>query len=216
MSTPEPTPPASPARKFGWVDFVFLALFVGAIAAVILWALSRAYASVVIDEEREPRPGVIVQSGRVYDQAKVELPPGVELVIPATRLERTDSHSPPRIEVKMRSDGRPGEVLVLIETRITDSSWPEQSRYLPRSGGGKTVWKRQTGTTLAIDVPPGFISLEYGVHPTVIFVVPPGQVVRQAPPNSPVFAGRGGDDEQSKAAGWEPVLTRPLSRVQFR
>jgi hypothetical protein len=226
VSTPEPTP-NSPARKLGRLDYFFLALFAGAFVGAVLWGLAGAppfwrvwhrfdSRSVIIDEERESRPGVIVQSGRIYSQARIELPPGVELVIPATRLEY--SALPNRhLEVKTHFDGKPGEVLVLIETRISDGGHPSESSYLPRSGGGRTVWKRQQGTVLAIDVPAGYLFVDYAVRPTVIFVVPPGQLVRQEPPTATAFADRSDDDnEKSKTAGWEAVSTHPLARGRFR
>jgi hypothetical protein len=222
VSTPEPAPVAGPARKLGRIDYVFLALFAVALVGAFVWGVCGAppvwnyldYRSVIVDEERESRPGVVVQSGRIYDQARIDLPPGVELVLPVNREWRPALEVQRPISVKTRFNGKPGEVLILLETRISDGGHPPASEYLPPAGGRK-VWKQLTGSVLTLDVAPGFTHLEGGVSPTVIFVVPPGQAVRHEPPTSAAFTGRG-NDEQSNEAGWEFVLTRPLSRSRFQ
>ena len=119
-----------------------------------------------------------------------------------------------QLDVMLRADGKPGEVLVLFETHYSERIEPGQSKDLPKAGGQR-VWKRQTGSTLTLDVQPGWRLACHACVRTVIFVVPPGQPLRYEPPGSPAFAGHA-SDEQEKATGWEFVLTRPLSRGRFR
>jgi hypothetical protein len=222
VSTPEPTPTANAAQTSGRRERIFFAFFVLVVSAVVVWGLSGApsfwtfldYHSVIV-EERELGLATF-REVRVYDQARIDLPPGVELVLPMTFRERVDdmNYTIRQLDVMTRADGKPGEVLVLTETHYSERIDAGQSRDLPTAGGWK-VWKRQTGSVLAIDVQHGSMHSCSAQTRTVIFVVPPGQSFRQEPPSSPAFAGHS-SDEQEKATGWEFVLTRPLARGRFR
>jgi hypothetical protein len=230
VSAPTP-PPDPPARKLGRVDFIFLALFFGAIIGALLWALRGATPfwdfsddGVVIDGRHETDEGNVAEYGRIYSQAQLALAPETELVLPLTQPERWDGLRP-RIAVEIRTEGVPGTVRVLIEARIGLVNHGRVPRRLRDLGRGTGVWKRQQGSVLALGVDPGWMHLTGGGESVrAIFVIPTSQRTRQEGPSSPEFVSRYKgyeapwviSNEETKAAGWEEVPLQPLSHTQFR
>jgi hypothetical protein len=223
--------PASP-QKFDWVNWGCGAVFVGGIVGMIVWGLLGAphfweYFSddSIVVKDSDEIDGVTTEYGRIYSQARVDLPPETELVLPVTRNVRT-TFLDPVIEVEVRHGGSPGEVRILTETSIGFRPSKESFR-LRDAGRGNAVAKRQIGPILALDVDPGCVHWEAGGRSVwAIFVIPPGQKVRPEPPSGAAFASRYKLNErgnywpvsrdESKAAGWEEVPLQPLSRKQFR
>ena len=228
MSTPG-SPPSFVFQKIGWVNLVSLALFIGAIAGTLIWALCGApsfwkftNASVVHENRWETLHGQFVENGRVYDQATVELAGVTELILPADRNPPAPTLGvTPEITVALRTDGEPGVVRVLLEKRQNYYGHPPESMPLIDIRERYKVWKRQAGTALVLDVDAGYRTIEGGTTIRVTFVLPPNFPVRREPVSGPFFAGRyeGGwpvANDKAKAAGWEEVPQRPFPNRQFR
>jgi len=234
MSSPPPptTPPAS--QKFDWVNFGCGVLFFGGIVGAFVWGLmgaprfwdfsdGKSGESVVVEGESEYQGGVS-EYGRIYSQAQVDLPPGAELVLPVSRVERT-TFMDPVIEVEVRADGEPGVVRILTEASVGWRPSPGKTRRLSEWGRGTGVAKRRLGSVVALDVETGHMHWELGgTRVRVIFIVPSGQKVRQESPTASEFRGsntdprflRGALQDGEKAAGWEEVPLSPLPQKQFR
>jgi hypothetical protein len=181
--------------------------------------------SIVIDERRETNGGYIVEGGRIYSQARVVVPPGVELVLPVTRNRPPDLREvTPMIEVQVRVGDEPDVVSVLTETKIALGGHFRKTIRLSDHGRGTRIVKRQVGSVLTIDVDPGHSHWENFTGVKAIFVVPPDRKVRQEPPTAAEYANRYKadpifwivPDEEQKAAGWEEVPLSPLSHRKFR
>jgi hypothetical protein len=232
MSATPPHPSTHPAQTFDWVNCILLVLFAGAVLGILVWGVLGApryweSSDIVVDEQRRTNGGYLIESGRIYDQAQVEIGPATDLVLPMTRGERPiDREVQPNITIAMRSDGKPGVVLVLIEQKISDAGHYGRSILLRDRPREPRLWKRQVGSVLALDVSPGFTSFESANLVRAIFVLPPDQKVRQEPPTSHEFTSRYKADEKGSLwpvsddagtiAGWERVPQQPLARWRFR
>src|SRR5262249_37743666 len=106
---PEPTPPGP---KWDRRRYVLAILLASVFVIPLLWLSWVRYVrdatpgddSIVIDARRKTNDGRTVVSGRIYSQAQVDLPPGTELVLPVTRMERPDPGFHPQMRVLMRTD----------------------------------------------------------------------------------------------------------------
>jgi hypothetical protein len=210
-----------------WILFASLAILLGLYQR---WLYAPWFGrdmfddSLVIEERWVTLHGRTVENGRAYDQARLELREGSELVLPVKR-DRSDqlagSQGFQDIAVEIRKDGEPGFVMILLEKQHSYHGHPPESSFLRDDRTHYKVWNRQVGSALTVDVDPGGGTIEGSSTVRVIFIVPPDQRLRQEPPTSPAFAGRYDrgwpvSDDDSKAAGWEEVPQKPLSHKQFR
>lgn len=222
-STPTPTPP-----KFDGTNLVLLLAFLAVVAGLLVCAfrdsprLRYLFDSSMGIEDVWRSGDNVVENGYAYDQATVPLPPGSQLVV---RQSQESARGWGRlswpITVRVRDDGQPDVVRVLIEKKHNYYGHPAQSMYLRDFRAGVVAFKRQVGQSLVIDVDSGFWTSEGGSTISVIFVIPPGTQVRLEPIDSPWFAGRHEDghpvsEAVSLAAGWEIIPQQPLPRRQFR
>jgi hypothetical protein len=234
VSAPNHTPgPAPFSWKIGWINFICLVFFFGAIAGVLVWGLFGAPFgssdddgspyddSIVVDHRFKTPKGEVAEAGRIYLQAQLALAPETELVLPVTPADRISLS--PKLDVEVRTKGPPNTLRVLTETYIDIRSG--RPIRLSAYSKGTGVWKRQHDSVLVIGVDPGWMNIRAGGEAVrAVFVIPPGQRVRQEESASPEFVSRYKgfetpwviSDDKSREAGWERVPMQPLPHDQFR
>jgi len=222
-----PPAPSPKRRRRRWVRLL-LAVLLALLAVPVVWLFvpwvgrDMFDSSIVVEGRRLTINGHVVENGRVYDQARVEFGGATELVLPETRrVEGYDRRYHSTIDVTVRADGEPGAVVALVEKRHDYHGDADESMYLRDVCREWKVWRRRTGSVLAVDVDPGVGKVEGGVDVRVIFAVPPGFPVRQEPVSSPAFSGRYEHGLRTWVGtilmeGWVEVPQQPLPRRQFR